>query len=237
MTRIPHDSPSLENWLNQAKDAETKLAPSPKELESLALRLSSGSSSAAVAGLPLAKVTVGIGTVILAGGAAWFTLPRSESPSKSDATELALQDRAPAPAPLSGTTQEAAPEILARESLERGGGEAPVSEATHSNQEAEVRAPSPPKVMRTATASPRPTWSDVNDALTQGNVKKARGALESFIVHEDGAAKERAELALAQLELGGPRADRARAILRRLASSGREPSIVARAQSLLKEPH
>lgn len=223
MTRIPHDSAELEQWFSNAKKVDQAFAPGPAELDHLAVRLSSGQVGAtshglAALGAPAAKVALGVSMVALAGGVA---LSLKAAPDQRSATVAASPAQSVALAePVRPLPSPAAPIEPSLESSEP-----PVLPAPHSA----VPSPRIPAAPRTAT----PTWTDVNEALTDGDIPAARGALQSFISQGDGAAKERAELALAQLELRGPHAVRAQAVLKRLATKAKEPSVRSRAKSLL----
>jgi hypothetical protein len=222
MTRIPHDSPELENWFAEAKKADVALAPGPGELEMLGARLGSAPLSSALLGTPAAKITASLLSVVLAGGAALTVI---QSP---EATQPVSSIEANTPAvPVEAPAVPSAPPNEPRGEIQAARA-APVTQP-------DVRRSSPVKTRTAAPAVvPHSTWIEVNDALSEGNVSAARGALEDFIASEDGVTKERAELALAQLELEGPRADHAKSTLRRLAQNGREPSIRTRAQTLLR---
>lgn len=224
MTRIPHDSPELENWFSAAKQADSVLAPGSAELDKLAAALSSGPAGTALTGsallsAPAAKAA--LGAVAVAGGLLLAPL-RASPPSPSEAPSLKSK---------SAVESVRAPVAREVELLPLDSSHTPL---TSPPAPAAPAAPSPPSPrIRASVQPPTAPWMKVNDALTEGDLPAAREALENFIRREDGVAKERAELALAQLELTGPHSSRAQATLRRLASRARESSVRIRAQSLL----
>jgi|GEM_PF-6068875 len=232
MTRIPHESPELESWLAEAKKADVALTPGPAELESLGVRLSSLHTGTALLGAPLAKVIAGIGTAALLGGVALSSgLGReaSSSPSAPLTPALAITRARPQSTPASGSVSLGSTEHAVTSSNSASSArEAPESAQLNASSESPVSA----HAVR-SDSRPRATWIEVNEALSAGNIPAALNALENIIAHSGGTAKERAELAWAQLEVSGPRAPRATLTLQRLARSAHEASVRERARSVL----
>lgn len=228
MTRIPHESPELESWLAKAKQADVALTPGPAELESLGARLSSMHTGTALLGVPAVKVIVGIGTAALLGGVAVHSAVRVPTTAKNLRPTPAAVLAPAAQSPSSTSAENSAP--------------IPATAPSHSTSTKETIVTSErataseilPKHAPRSDSQPRASWIEVNEALSAGDVPTARSALENIIARSGGAAKERAELAWAQLEIAGPRAGRANATLQRLSRSAQEPSVRERAQSVLR---
>lgn len=224
MTRLPHDAPELESWFRAARRADRALAPGPEQLQKLAARLgeleSSLAPAAGVAATPLGQAVLGVGAIGLVCGAGLVLNPLSaeKSPAPIPPSSAVAQEETPDRRP---------PPSKVKESL--------VSlEQTRSGPPLSPVAPRPRSRARPSKASST-TWAQVNDAMAEGDISSAKRALEKVIADGRGTTKEKAELALAQLELRGPRAEKSRSTLRRLAASAAEPSVRERARKVLEK--
>lgn len=223
MTRLPHDAPELESWFRAARRADRALEPGPEQLQKLAARLGgleSGLAPAAAVATPLGQAVLGVGAIGLVCGAGLVLNPLSAEkspapiPSSSAVAQEETPDRRPPPSKVNESSV----------SLEQPRSGAPLSPVA------------PPPRSRARPLKPSPTtWAQVNDAMAEGDITSAKRALEKVIVDGRGTTKEKAELALAQLELHGPRAEKSRSTLRRLAASAAEPSVRERARKVLEK--